>query len=66
MLLFNIVAGGKTVKTLRARSMEAILDKYVKHCKSQGFTTCVYATTSFGNSAWQNSRGELMLLTVQY
>ena len=65
MLIFAIVKGGKKVKTLKAVNMETIFRNFTKYAREKGFTTCVYSTESFGNSAWQNKNGETIILVPE-
>lgn len=62
LLVFNIVKNGKTLKTLKYKNMSTILKNYVKYCEGNGFDTCIYSPHSFGNSAWKNNSGEVLVL----
>lgn len=64
-LVFGIYRGDKKVKTLKAKTMETVLKNFTKYAKEKGFLQCIYSVHSFGNTAWQNKNGEVLLLTSE-
>jgi hypothetical protein len=62
MLVFTIDRGGQNVKVLKSARLTTILADYVDYCHKRGFRHCVYSADSYGNYAWQNKYGEVLLL----
>lgn len=64
MLIFLILRNGKKVKTLKSVNMETVFKNFAKYANEKGFKTCIYSQDSFGNTAWQNNKGETLTLVT--
>jgi hypothetical protein len=62
MLNYSVVLRDKKVKSLKAVNMDTIYVNYNKYCKSRGFRKDVQHRGSVGFVAWENPKGEQLLL----